>query len=44
MKIRDIIFLILIIYIITLISWDKEAVKAIVTGIVATYYVMRRFR
>lgn len=42
MKIKDIVFIALVIYILTLINWDKETIKAIITGIVVTYLVMRR--
>lgn len=43
MKIKDIIFVILVAYTFTLIDFDREVVKGLITGGVITYYLMRRF-
>lgn len=42
MKIKDILFIILAIYVLSVIEFDKNAFKALITGAVITYCVMRR--
>lgn len=42
MKLKDILFAVAVIWALTFIDFDKEALKALVTGAVTSYYLTRR--